>query len=166
MSSNFNKLENTNFLSSFINLQVLKKGMARAQEVTNMEIPIIDLSPVSLIHVDVGNRKYTELGRKLHEAFSTCGFAYLKNHGIPEDIVSDCMKQSKSFFDLPIEIKKQYRYKTWLKIFSEIKMEFRLLQILIYYLLWRIKSCANFDLALNLTIDCFGIKSLKRLEKH
>lgn len=49
------------------------------------------------------------IGKKLHDAFSTWGFAYLRGHGIPKSIVEDCMREAKNFFDQPLEKKKKYR---------------------------------------------------------
>ena len=73
-------------------------------------IPLIDISCISLQHVDVAYKNYEELGKRLCEALSTCGFAYLKNHGIPERTVEECKAESKKFFQLPDDIKTKYRY--------------------------------------------------------
>ena len=75
----------------------------------NDEIPIIDLNPISLIHVDVASKKYEEIGKLLSQALKTHGFAYLKNHGIPPDIVKNTFKQSRNFFSLPDSQKIKYR---------------------------------------------------------
>ena len=72
-------------------------------------IPVLDISCISLQHVDVAYKNYEELGTKLCEALSTCGFAYLKNHGIPERTVEECKAESKNFFNLPDDIKTKYR---------------------------------------------------------
>ena len=75
----------------------------------NDSIPLIDISCISLQHVDVAYKNYEELGKTLCEALSTCGFAYLQNHGIPERTVEECKAESKKFFDLPDDIKTKYR---------------------------------------------------------
>ena len=77
---------------------------------TTDNIPLIDISCISLQHVDVAYKNYEELGTRLCEALSTCGFAYLKNHGIPERTVEECKAESKKFFQLPDDIKTKYRY--------------------------------------------------------
>ena len=81
------------------------------QDINNGEnIPLIDISCISLQHVDVAYKNYEELGGRLCEALSTCGFAYLKNHGIPERTVNECKAESEKFFNLPDNIKTKYRY--------------------------------------------------------
>lgn len=53
-------------------------------------IPVIDLAPYSLsvpVH-EVDPKALQELGDELCKAFTTFGFVYLKNHGIPQNIVS------------------------------------------------------------------------------
>ena len=72
-------------------------------------IPVLDISCISLQHVDVAYKNYEELGKKLCDALSTCGFAYLKNHGVPERTVEECKAESKNFFNLPDDIKTKYR---------------------------------------------------------
>lgn len=79
--------------------------------VENMEssIPVLDVSAISLIHVDPGNSSYDKVGALLKEAFQTWGFAYLKGHGISSKIVTDCMQASRAFFDQPMESKEAFR---------------------------------------------------------
>ena len=72
-------------------------------------IPVIDISCISLQHVDVGYKHYEQVGVRLCEALSSCGFAYLSNHGIPECIINQCMQQSEKFFNLPLDVKLEYR---------------------------------------------------------
>ena len=79
-----------------------------AASAEELEIPVIDISAISLIHVDVGNKNYGTIGEKLHQALGNVGFAYLANHGIPAKIVEDCMREAKTFFQLPIEEKKRF----------------------------------------------------------
>ena len=42
---------------------------------------------------------------KLRSALESCGFMYLKNHGVPEPVVDEVFAQSRRFFALPIEAK-------------------------------------------------------------
>ncbi|KAH6604788.1 flavonol synthase flavanone 3-hydroxylase [Trichoderma cornu-damae] len=53
-------------------------------------IPIIDLAPARHGSEDDAQR----VAEKLHEAFKNVGFAYVRNHGVPEDV-------SRKFFSLP-----------------------------------------------------------------
>ena len=73
-------------------------------------IPVIDISCISLKNVDPAYRNYEELGTRLCKALSTCGFAYLSNHGIPERTVSECKAVSEKFFNLPSDVKLKYRF--------------------------------------------------------
>ncbi|KAL2399163.1 Proline hydroxylase buaE [Exophiala dermatitidis] len=62
-----------------------------------LSIPIIDLEPV---------RKGTpeearETGKKVFEAFRDVGFAYIKNHGLPQELQDKAFEWSAKFFDLP-----------------------------------------------------------------
>ena len=54
-------------------------------------IPIVDFSPMSLECKDPLNENeeaVKSLADQVYQAFSTIGFVYLKNHGIPQEIVS------------------------------------------------------------------------------
>ena len=54
-------------------------------------IPVVDFSPMSLEHQDPLSKNkeaVQSLADQVYHAFSTIGFVYLKNHGIPEEIVS------------------------------------------------------------------------------
>ena len=59
-----------------------------------MAIPIVDFSAMSLQN---NNQPWAEnsnavkdLADELYNAFSTVGFVYLKNHGIPQEMVRFC----------------------------------------------------------------------------
>ena len=72
-------------------------------------IPVIDISCISLQHVDVAYKHYEELGTRLCTALATYGFAYLSNHGIPAKTINECVEQSENFFNLPLDVKLKYR---------------------------------------------------------
>lgn len=46
--------------------------------------------------------------RQLHDAISEYGFCYLTNHGVPQQLVDDVFKSSRSFFNLPVTCKQTY----------------------------------------------------------
>ena len=73
-------------------------------------IPIIDCSDIALSNVDVPSQKYEKVGREFCHALSTWGFAYLKNHGIPWNLVDNCVGEAKKFFEIDLETKLKYRY--------------------------------------------------------
>ena len=59
-----------------------------------MAIPVVDFSAMGLQN---NNQPWAEnsnavkdLAEKLYNAFSTVGFVYLKNHGIPQEMVRFC----------------------------------------------------------------------------
>ena len=55
------------------------------------EIPVVDFSAMSLENTDHLNKNspaIKTLADQLYQAFSTIGFVYLKNHGIPQKEVS------------------------------------------------------------------------------
>ncbi|PHH79461.1 hypothetical protein CDD82_2380 [Ophiocordyceps australis] len=63
----------------------------------DIPIPIIDLAPQ-----DLG-----EVAPHVHRAFKEFGFAYFKNHGVPETLISEAFQWSAKFFALPQEIKEK-----------------------------------------------------------
>lgn len=73
-------------------------------------IPVIDLAPYSLsVPADgVDAKVLKEIADQLCNAFTTVGFVYLKNHGIPQNIVEEVFTTSKSFFEKPVEVKQKY----------------------------------------------------------
>ena len=92
-----------------MDLTLHKLSTEKANE--NIEaIPVIDISCISLKNVDPAYKNYEELGTRLCKAFSTCGFAYLSNHGIPERTVNECKAESEKFFNLPSDVKLNYRF--------------------------------------------------------
>ena len=72
-------------------------------------IPVIDLSKIALDNVDVSDQHYDEVGARFCEALATWGFAYLENHGIPWELVDNCVGQARRFFERGHETKLKYR---------------------------------------------------------
>ena len=71
---------------------------------TEDEIPIIDLSPID---GDLNARK--ALASKVRAASENTGFFYIKNHGIPQELIENCLSQAKRFFDQPLAEKEKLR---------------------------------------------------------
>ncbi|KAF6796955.1 flavonol synthase flavanone 3-hydroxylase [Colletotrichum sojae] len=67
-------------------------------------IPLVDLSG---LEADADNEAAMQAGKTLVEAFRTAGFAYVKNHGIPDEVVVAAFAWSKMFFALPQEEKEK-----------------------------------------------------------
>ncbi|CAN8096129.1 unnamed protein product [Discula destructiva] len=64
-------------------------------------IPTIDLAEVDSSSLEV--RK--AIAKEIYDACRTCGFFYIKNHGIPEDIISETFATLRRFFALDLETK-------------------------------------------------------------
>lgn len=69
-----------------------------------MSIPVVDLALFT--EGDASQKKafVYELGR----AYEDVGFVAVKNHGIPEQLIDELYLYVKSFFGLPLALKKQY----------------------------------------------------------
>ncbi|KAH7085223.1 hypothetical protein BKA63DRAFT_499216 [Paraphoma chrysanthemicola] len=64
-------------------------------------IPIIDFAKAT-----TGTDQEKEhTAKEVDQAFQNVGFVYLKNHGVPLDMVDECFSWSKKFFALPPETK-------------------------------------------------------------
>ncbi|CAG7728927.1 unnamed protein product [Allacma fusca] len=73
-----------------------------------LKIPVVDLK------FGVGSSQgkkedYETLSKEIEEALSGVGFVYLVNHGIPNDKIEQAFAASKTFFELPQELKVKYR---------------------------------------------------------
>jgi isopenicillin N synthase-like dioxygenase len=69
-----------------------------------MAIPVVDLAQFLS-----GNEKTkTSFVQELGNAYEDVGFVAVKNHGIPENLISDLYKFVQQFFSLPLNKKKDY----------------------------------------------------------
>src|SRR5882762_4773737 len=67
------------------------------------EIPVIDIAPLIDGSEATAERTITALGK----ACADIGFIYVKNHGVPRDLVARIAGQSKQFFARPMDEKMQ-----------------------------------------------------------
>ncbi|EGN98192.1 hypothetical protein SERLA73DRAFT_183109 [Serpula lacrymans var. lacrymans S7.3] len=65
------------------------------------DIPIIDLQNATSEHFSLRRA----LANEIRDACINVGFFYIKNHGIPENIIEATLSSAKNFFDLPISAK-------------------------------------------------------------
>jgi len=65
------------------------------------EIPIIDYADA--FSKDFEKRK--QLAVKVYDACVRVGFFYVKNHQVPESVMTNVFTAAKDFFDLPLEEK-------------------------------------------------------------
>ncbi|WP_175597335.1 isopenicillin N synthase family dioxygenase [Peristeroidobacter soli] len=70
------------------------------------EIPTIDFGP----YLDGSPGGREAVAAKLREVTMTVGFFYLKNHGIPQDVIDNVFAASKRFHALPIEEKEKVSF--------------------------------------------------------
>jgi isopenicillin N synthase-like dioxygenase len=75
----------------------------KARKVSVDEIPIIDVGP--LVRMDPSGEK--DVVRQMVEAYREYGFLYIKNHGIPQDLIDRAFAAQERFFDLPVEEKQK-----------------------------------------------------------
>lgn len=64
-------------------------------------IPTIDLAEIDSPSLE--SRK--SIAKRIYDACHDCGFFYIKNHGIPEEIISETFALLHSFFALDLETK-------------------------------------------------------------
>ncbi len=69
-----------------------------------MAIPSVDLSDF----INGNPVKKNEFVQQLGNAYETVGFVAVKNHGVPDELISDLYKYVQQFFSLPLEQKKNY----------------------------------------------------------
>ncbi|OAQ77367.1 oxoglutarate/iron-dependent oxygenase [Purpureocillium lilacinum] len=79
--------------------------MTVAADDKHVGIPIIDFAP--LLSDDAQPDQYAQAGNEVYQAFKNAGFAYIKNHGVPQEIVDEAFEwggdgqKSRKFFALP-----------------------------------------------------------------
>ncbi|XP_076344008.1 putative iron/ascorbate oxidoreductase DDB_G0283291 [Tachypleus tridentatus] len=72
-------------------------------------LPIIDMQEIGVqIQGEPSNDAFQRVASEVHRALFQYGFLYIKNHGIPENLISDIHKKSKDFLKLPKEVKQKY----------------------------------------------------------
>ena len=65
------------------------------QDCSTSYIPVLDFSCLSLEHKDPpspSDEEFQSLAKQIYDAFSTVGFAYLKNHGLLSEQVGRIIK--------------------------------------------------------------------------
>ncbi|XP_035669807.1 2-oxoglutarate-Fe(II) type oxidoreductase ppzD-like [Branchiostoma floridae] len=72
------------------------------------KLPIIDFSAYSLQNDETDDDELQRLATRLVQAFSTEGFVYLRNHGIPNTLISKTFAVANKFFSLPEEVKTRF----------------------------------------------------------
>lgn len=75
-----------------------------------MKIPLIDLSPIAAGKFeDVSEENFNKVAQELGAAMTGIGMCNLINHGIDKKRIETIYELSRTFFQLPTEIKMKYR---------------------------------------------------------
>jgi isopenicillin N synthase-like dioxygenase len=69
-----------------------------------MAIPVVDLADF----LSGDPKKKSAFVQSIGKAYEEVGFVSVKNHGIPDTLISDLYKYVQQFFSLPLELKKKY----------------------------------------------------------
>lgn len=67
------------------------------------ELPIVDMSGVR----DGDRAAMERAARQIHQAFTTVGFLYISNHGLPEAVITETVREAQGFFRQPTEKKRE-----------------------------------------------------------
>ncbi|KAE8386461.1 2OG-Fe(II) oxygenase superfamily protein [Aspergillus alliaceus] len=67
---------------------------------TDDEIPVVDLATI-----DATWEERKALAAKIKTASENTGFFYIRNHGVPEDLIQSALSQAKIFFEQPVSDK-------------------------------------------------------------
>jgi isopenicillin N synthase-like dioxygenase len=86
-----------------------QEGIERTKKVAVSEIPIIDVAP--LLRSGSAADK-ARIGEEMREAFTRVGFCYVKNHGVPQDLIDRAFAALPAFFALPEEEKLKVKINT------------------------------------------------------
>ncbi len=70
-------------------------------------VPVIDIS--ALINNDSSYEDRIVVANQIGDACKNVGFFIIKGHGVPNNVISDAWDATRSFFDLPLEEKLQYK---------------------------------------------------------
>ena len=82
---------------------------ADAAAIAKNAIPVIDMAPLHDGTID-GAR---HVARQLLGAAETVGFFYVRNHGLPPDLIARTDAEARRFFSLPLEEKQQVKVTPW-----------------------------------------------------
>ena len=87
-------------------------------------IQVVDIAAISLATTAPAEDDYQALSTVLDTSFKDIGFAYIKNHGIDQSIITQAMQSSMKFFDLEHGVKalstKGPEYQGWVEQGREI----------------------------------------------
>ena len=82
---------------------------AQAKEIAVTAIPVIDMAPLHEGRLESARR----VAGELLAAAQTVGFFYVRNHGVPQDVLARADAVARRFFALPLEEKQKVRVAPW-----------------------------------------------------
>jgi len=98
--------------------------MGSCRKTVMSPIQVLDLAPISLNKSQPLHDDFKKLAADLDTSFADIGFAYIKNHGIGQDIIDNAMEASMKFFKLAHDVKtlsrKGSEYQGWVEQGREI----------------------------------------------
>lgn len=83
---------------------IAERSGTEARKIDFSEIPVIDIG--AMLGDDAAAKR--EAAAKIREAAINVGFFYVKNHGVPADVVETARATADRFYALPEDIKCQY----------------------------------------------------------
>ena len=86
-------------------MHLFKENAPDNMDVAVAQIPVIDFGPY--FAGDTGALE--TLGAEVRQACETIGFLYIKNHGVPQDLIDGTFEQSKRFHAQPLEDKRKLK---------------------------------------------------------
>ncbi len=72
------------------------------------EIAVLDLSSLSGKYEELDESVFQSFSQQSGNAMHTIGFSYLVNHGIDMDKIEEIHSLSKTFYNLPTQVKMKY----------------------------------------------------------
>jgi hypothetical protein len=81
--------------------ETLLQTAKRLEAADFKEVPVIDLAGLS--SGEISDR--IAVAREVRDACIRVGFFYVKNHGVPQEVIDRAFEVSKKFFSLPAEDK-------------------------------------------------------------
>ena len=82
---------------------------AQARDIAVAAIPVIDMAALYEGHADGARR----VARELRHAAETIGFFYVRNHGVPQELIARTDAVARQFFRLPLPEKQKIRVAPW-----------------------------------------------------
>lgn len=83
---------------------IIRRSGIEARKVDFKDIPVIDIGAI----LGDSNSAKREVATKVREAATNVGFFYVKNHGVPQDVVETARATAGRFYTLPEDIKCRY----------------------------------------------------------